>query len=114
MNIKLTNSDRLEIKELFDQGLSTKDIASKFNVSDTTIRDAVNRMGGVFKPQTDTKRKYKLNEECFGDFSTEDSLYFYGLLLGDGNISKDRPRVKISLMKPDREILEKFRLFFGD
>ena len=113
MNIKLTDSNRLEIKELFDKEVSVKDIAAKFNVSNTTVRDTIIKMGGVFKPQTDTKRRYKLNEACFDNFTTEDSLYFYGLLLGDGNISKDRPRIKISLMKSDREILEKFRLFLG-
>lgn len=113
MNIKLTENDRVVIKELFDSGFSTKDIATKFNISDTTVRYSIAKMGGVFKPQTDTKRKYKLNENCFGDFSTEHSLYFYGLLLGDGNISKDRPRIKISLMKSDKELLEKFRDFLG-
>lgn len=113
MNIKLDHNQKLEIKELFDLGHSTKDIASKFAVSRTTVRQVINVLGGKFKSSSDTNRKYSLNEDCFGNFETEDSLYFFGLLLGDGNISKDRPRIKIGLQKCDKEILDKFAEFLG-
>lgn len=50
-----------------------------------------------------------MNREAFTDFSDEATAYFFGLLLADGNVAKDRARIKITLKVDDIDILHKLR-----
>jgi len=51
-------------------------------------------------------RKYMLDENYFENIDTPDKAYILGFLLGDGNISKGGFRLSIHIHQQDREVLE--------
>lgn len=71
------------------------------------------RKNGVVKR---TRREVKQNswyvwEDAFRDMTDERALFFYGLLLADGCLSKDNEAVVISLQARDKKILDDLRVY---
>ena len=69
------------------------------------------------KPSKETIAKMcicSLNEAVF-DVITEESAYWVGFLMADGNISykRERPIIALHLKETDLPHLEKFRMFLG-
>lgn len=99
----------IEIIKLYKQGYTQKEIASKFNTFNTSIRRVLLRnkvkIRGNSKIQTYCKHNpFKNNDEY--------SEYFLGLLLTDGCIvrAKNRnPYINLSLTDSDSYIIEAFR-----
>lgn len=58
-----------------------------------------------------TTKKIQKYEHAFCDFSKEHDAYFYGLLLSDGNISKDTNAISLSLKESDLHLLEEFKAY---
>ena len=50
-----------------------------------------------------------INSQAFIDFTDENTAYFFGLLLADGMVSKDRNRITLGLKEQDKHIVEAFK-----
>lgn len=59
------------------------------------------------------KRRYKINDDYFSNIDSEDKAYFYGLLLGDGNVLENRNRIQIKLQERDCYILKLFKKYLN-
>lgn len=52
-----------------------------------------------------------MNEQAFTDFTQEQDSYFFGLLLADGTVCKDRNRISLALKESDLHIIEDFKKY---
>ncbi len=58
--------------------------------------------------------RHTIDNDYFTQIDTEEKAYFLGLLGADGNVSKDRDRIEISLSgDEDRIVLERFKHALG-
>ena len=110
---KLRKSDKEKIVELYQQGLTAKEILSLYNdkvQTENTIMSIVKQVG-VNRPRgivSDADKDY------FSVIDTEAKAYYLGLLLTDGNVHKTKRNteqyvIQIDLKAEDREIIEKFK-----
>lgn len=95
---------------------SAQRIAKEYGVTIKRIKSIV--IGnGVFWDNLPTNYKlkngYQINRNCFKDFTTEQEMYFFGLLLADGCIVSNSNSIQICLQTKDLNILEKFKNFLG-
>lgn len=95
---------------------SAQRIAKDYGVTIKRIKNIVISKG-VFWDNLPTNYKLKsgcqINRDCFKNFTTEQEMYFFGLLLADGCIVSDSNKVQICLQTRDVNILEKFKQFLG-
>lgn len=91
-------------------GLTTVDIAKKWNTYNTSIRRILLRNNITPRTIKEVNSRIKENPFRLGD---EKSEYFLGLLLTDGNIHhrKENNSVCTSLSLKDKEMIEQFRNF---
>lgn len=105
--------DNYEEKEIIREyllGLNTYKLANKYKVTPPTIRSVLDRN----KIQRRGRHKYRCNNVAF-DLSQSDSgktsevLYWVGLLMADGNVSKNA--VSLCLKASDIQHVNAFRIF---
>ena len=98
----------------YNSGLSSLELAKKYNVSKKVILDRLRKAHIDRRSISASKRKYSLNEDYFENIDTEEKAYWLGFLLADGNISysgrynKGR-HLRIALQNKDKNHLEKMK-----
>ena len=98
------------ILERYLKGETTTSIGLSDGRSGETIRQIVMRNGGNIRCKSERSRRYSVNESCFDSFNA-DSMYYAGLLMADGNITKDGSMVQIEIHHKDRELVDGFVCF---
>lgn len=102
---KFSPEKELEIIRKYREGMTQKQIADEYRTFNTSIRRVLLRNGIVPKGNDKQQRLCKHNPFKRND---EYSDYFFGLLMTDGNIAKDRYRINLSLNERDGYIIEEF------
>lgn len=102
--------DNLVIKD-YENGLTTKDIMVKYNISHTGVFSRLKRNNVERIEQVYTKRKYRFNQHYFEKIDSEDKAYFLGLIYADGYVTKNSNTFGIGLKYTDSYILQKFISF---
>ena len=95
------------------KGISSPILSKRFGVSVPTITKYLHRNIVELRNPSCARRQYKLDETVF-DTLTEESAYWIGCLLGDGNISilkYGQKKLNIGLAVKDENHLLKFRNF---
>lgn len=101
--------------EEYEKGVSARQLGFKYNVADVTITSLLKRNNVFIRNRSDAKRTNQIKEDIF-DTITEESAYWIGFILADGNIyhpPKRSKQLNIGLAKRDWEHLEKFKKFIG-
>lgn len=110
--------NKLQLIELVDKGISGVnygnflcDCGNKIEAKLTTVRNNYKKSCGCDMSEIlRASRGFTLNETVF-ETITDNSAYWLGFLLADGNVSKNT--VAINLKTSDTKHLEKFRDFVG-
>lgn len=110
---RLTEAEKLEICEMYNSSITSfKNIAEKFKVSPTAIREMLNRRGVYNKyPHGYMQRKYCIDESYFDNIDTQEKAYFLGILYADGCNQTDVNTVSLSLQEKDSDLLIKLNSF---
>ncbi len=104
-----------EIIRKYEGGMSARQLSFEYDVVDVTITSLLNRHGIFIRNRSDAKRTNQIKEDVF-DTITEESAYWIGFILADGNVYHPKKRSKqlnIGLAAKDWEHLEKFKKFVG-
>jgi hypothetical protein len=104
-----------EIIQQYNGGMSARKLGFKYKVADVTITSLLNRNCVFIRNRSNAQRTNQIIENAF-DIITEESAYWIGFLLADGNIYHPKKRSKqlnIGLADRDWEHLEKFKKFIG-
>lgn len=103
-------------QEVFDKyasGLTQKQIADIYGCEVQAVRALFKANNFKARNQTEqSKITWPKNRDVFTDFTDEDTLFFYGLLLADGCIS-DNGSVSLALQISDLHIVESFQKYIG-
>lgn len=108
--------DIQDIIELYEEGKSLSFIANKYNTYGAKIKTILIKNNIPIRTRaeqnriTNQERGKKVNHQYFDNIDTFQKAWLLGFLAADGNVSKDRNRIKIGLSSIDREILEKIQL----
>ena len=94
------------IKDYVDEYLSNSEICKKYGLNRITVQRILKRNGINLRKKTPG---FKVDHHFFSKY-TENSCYWAGFILADGNIRNDkRFTLQIKLAKKDREHLLKFK-----
>lgn len=104
-----------ETKELIckmyvDDNKSIKEICKELNVDYMSVKRALSKNNIELRSLSQARRKYSLNENYFDDIDTPNKAYILGFLYADGNVSKNKYVMQISLQEEDKHILEEFKI----
>lgn len=103
------------IKDEYLSGVNSNILSKKYGCSNDTILRFLRLSGiSIVKPTEYKfyKEGYTINREAFEDLSTEESAYYYGWLLTDGNLS-DSGRVSIQVKSTDEDIILNFQKYLN-
>jgi hypothetical protein len=108
---KLTLVDLKGVKDTYNYGEFLCDCGTKVNAKIANVISGLRKSCGCdLSKILREKRGFNLNETVFDEI-TEESAYWIGFLMADGNVSKNT--VCINLKASDVNHLEKFRSFVG-
>ncbi len=111
---KLTDKQKIEVVEKYLTGDYTcQKLGNEYNITKVSIRDILIRRGIKLKSNSESHRKYTLNENYFDIIDTEDKAYFLGLLYADGCNCTNNNCIEISLQEEDKSILDTFNITIG-
>ena len=99
----------------YSSGISARKLGFKYDVADVTITDFLKRNNVFIRNRSNAKRTNQIKEDIFDEIN-EESAYWIGFILADGNIYYPKNRSKqlnFGLKESDREHLEKFKKFVG-
>lgn len=82
-----------EVLRLYDARVPVMDIAERFNCSNVTIYNCLERLGVRRRPIDLAKRVADVNDNCFAQIDSEWSAYVLGLLFADGCLSSGENRL---------------------
>lgn len=100
----MSKEDIKEIIELYKQGKNLTEIAKKFGICSTTVKNTlIKNKIKVFSFSKDR------NNDYFKTIDSEDKAYFLGFLLADGCISKKNNSLSFTINSNDDYILETFK-----
>ena len=97
-----------KIISLYKSGLSENEISKITDIARLTIRKALKRNNVHIRDNTE-HRTYSVDETYFDNIDTQNKAYVLGLLYADGNVSKTKYRLQLSLQERDKHILEQIR-----
>jgi hypothetical protein len=110
-NILWTDGQTQLLRDLYPFHSNTE-LSLVFSKSAIAVRKKGNKLG-LFKDKeslrrinSESLRKYTMDENYFEDIDTPDKAYILGFLLGDGNVDKNFFRLSIHIHERDREVLE--------
>lgn len=113
-SLKFSKEKELEIIKLYKAGLTQKDIATKFNTFNTSIRRVLLRNNII--PRNVSKANRFCKHNPFKSYRKHDeySEYFLGMLLTDGCITQEKNAkrclsINLSLTATDDHIIKAFR-----
>ncbi len=104
-----------EIIKKYEEGKSAWQLGREYEVADVTITSFLKRCNVSIRNASDARRTNQIKEDIF-DTITEESAYWIGFLLTDGNVyypPKRSKQLNLGLAKRDWEHLEKFKKFIG-
>lgn len=113
MSYHLSSEEVNEVCERYQAGESGTQIARDFGISAPAIYMWLRKRDVPRRSSSEAQRKCLVNENVF-DQLTEESTYWIGFLMADGNISirKDgSPELALVLANKDKDHVEKFRKF---
>jgi len=96
-------------------GISARKLGFKYGVADVTITDFLKRNDIFIRNRSNAKRTNQIKEDVFDEIN-EESAYWIGFILADGNIyypEKRSKQLNFGLKESDWEHLEKFKKFIG-
>ncbi len=105
----------VEIVDKYVGGKSARQLGFEYGVADVTITYLLKRRGIFVRNRSNAKRTNQIKEDIF-DIITEESAYWIGFLLADGNVyhpPKRSKQLNLGLAERDWEHLEKFKKFIG-
>lgn len=97
-----------KIVKLYKSGLSENEIYKITGNIPRTITNALKRNNIHIRDNTEY-RTYSVDETYFDNIDTQNKAYVLGLLYADGNVSKIKYRLQLSLQERDKHILEQIR-----
>lgn len=104
----ITESDIPDIVSAYCNGEAVDKIATRYHVTSSKVSDILKSEGiRVCK-----RNKYSLNENYFDIIDAPEKAYILGLLLADGNKSKQNS-IRLQLQDRDRDVLEKITDLIG-
>lgn len=98
--------DLPEIIKMYNDGMSTTEIAIVGNVSSRRITQILKKNNVELRPRGHWKRKYQINEDFFKCWSPN-MAYILGFFLADGVVSGEAQTVSIA--QKEFEILDQIR-----
>ncbi len=104
-----------EIIGKYEDGKSARHLGFEYGVADVTITSLLKKRDIFIRNRSNAKRTNQIKEDVF-DTITEESAYWIGFILADGNVYHPKKRSKqlnIGLSEKDWEHLEKFKKFIG-
>lgn len=104
-----------EIIVKYEDGKSARQLGFEYNITDMVVTSLLKRHDIFIRNRSDAKRTNQIREDIF-DTITEESAYWIGFILADGNVYHPKKRSKqlnIGLAERDWEHLEKFKKFIG-
>lgn len=104
-----------EIIRKYEDGKSARQLGFEYDITDMVITSLLRRHNVFIRNRSDAKRTNQIKEDIF-DTITEESAYWIGFILADGNVYHPKKRSKqlnIGLAERDWEHLEKFKKFIG-
>ncbi len=117
-NIKLKSYSEIrgitrEIEEkvctLYFNNTSSTIISKSLGISQPTVLRILRSNNiEIKKSNNNIYKKFTLDEDFFENINTEEKAYFLGLMVADGNVTKEG-RVKIMLQEEDKDILISFK-----
>lgn len=108
--------DVQDIIKLYSEGKSLSFIANKYDTYGGKIKSILIKNGIRIRTRaeqnriTNQERGLKVNHHYFDNIDSNEKAWLLGFLAADGNVSKDRNRIKIGLSSVDRSILEKIKI----
>lgn len=111
--MRLTKKQIVEVCKKYKQGISCPKIAKEFNISAVAIQGLLKRRNIPRRSPCEAQRKLFFDENAF-NVITEESAYWVGFLMADGNVSYrhgNSPEISLVLQARDKEHLIKFRSF---
>ncbi len=111
---KLSTDCEAAILVAYANGDNTTVIAERTGLNKQTVCNILERGGMPRKPVADALRRYPLNETAF-DTITEESAYWIGFLMADGNVRFEGPcaTTSLHLAMKDAKHVSKFAAFLG-
>lgn len=109
---KFNLKQKEQICEDYICGMSEEKLAYKYDSNRTTIRNVLKELD-VRRRDNSEYRTYALNENYFHVIDSQNKAYILGFLYADGNVSKRKYNIQLSLQKCDVEILEKIKEELG-
>ena len=112
---KLTRNQISELALLYESGRTLLELAAQYGVKHQTVSYHLKKQGVRLRTKSEGRRKHTLNESAFDSIS-EESTYWIGFLMADGNVyeaKKGSPRIKLELARRDLAHLERFKAFLG-
>jgi tRNA1(Val) A37 N6-methylase TrmN6 len=100
------------IIQKYQDGVSSEILAKELSIHSTTVLRILKRNNIDIRSDSESKRKYPLDESILDHIDSEIKAYFLGLLWSDGNISKKGNDISIRLISKDKEILQQLSMFF--
>lgn len=94
-----------DVIRLYQNGLSQDKIEKEIGICRKTIRDIL-RQNNIHIRDNTEYRKYYLNQDYFEIIDTQNKAYTLGFLYADGNVSKEKYNIQLSLQEGDKHILE--------
>ncbi len=91
--------------------LNTYELATKYNVSYTAVRNLLLHYNIPMRSKSERMRQYQYDENYFNIIDTQDKAYFLGLLYADG--CNSGTSMVINLHKKDKHILEEMIKYIG-
>lgn len=106
---KLNAEQIKEICNLYENGLSSLEIAKKFNVNYKTVLRKLEENNVIIRSNKVNSRKYNINHNYFNEIDTEEKAYWLGFIYADGYIliNNGQKYFGISLSSKDVELLYK-------
>jgi hypothetical protein len=104
-----------EIIRKYKEGKSARQLGFEYNITDMVITSLLKRHDVFIRNRSDAKRTNLIKEDVF-DTIAEESAYWIGFILADGNVyhpPKRSKQLNIGLAEKDWEHLEKFKKFIG-
>lgn len=105
LNIPKTELFKDKVILLYKNGYSQDKIGEKLKISRKTIRDIL-RNNNIHIRDNSEYRIYELNEDYFENVNNQNKAYVLGFLYADGNVSKEKYNIQLSLQEGDKHILE--------
>src|SRR5262245_20146722 len=111
---KLSETKKRDVVASYLAGDSLRTIAARFGVDHTSVASILDVRGVPRRTYSEANRSSMLNEAAF-DVLTEESAYWAGFMMADGNISvrEYSTYVTLGLAEADRDHVAAFRTFLG-